>query len=125
MGQTASDFSCVPLCRLHHTEQTRMGKVRFQDKYGICFRDIIARLTQKPRIQIVNGNYVAVLEGMPQESYLVGPVRIGRKEAIRKAVEFFKEQYIDVQSGRKPAGSLTGRQTGVVAAGGEWPWLVE
>ncbi len=36
-------YSCVPLCRLHHSERHHIGTTRFEDKYKInlwyeCFR---------------------------------------------------------------------------------------
>jgi hypothetical protein len=126
MGVKCPDTETAPLCQMHHREQHRIGKRAFEDKYGISFRDIIARLTQKPRIQIIEGHYVATLEGFPLETYRAGPLEIGRKEAIRRSVEFFREQYIDMVRGRKPSGSALSvcRRTGVSAASGEWPWLV-
>ena len=27
------DYSCVPLCRIHHTERHQIGNKRFEDKY--------------------------------------------------------------------------------------------
>ena len=32
---TLQDFTCVPLCRLHHTERHSLGLKGFQDKYKI------------------------------------------------------------------------------------------
>ena len=32
---TIIDFSCVPLCRLHHTERHSLGIRRFNEKYNV------------------------------------------------------------------------------------------
>lgn len=32
---TMKDFSCIPLCRLHHTERHSYTLEKFQDKYNI------------------------------------------------------------------------------------------
>ena len=29
------DYSCVPLCRIHHTERHQAGNEKFENKYGI------------------------------------------------------------------------------------------
>ena len=29
------DYSCVPLCRIHHTERHQAGNENFENKYGI------------------------------------------------------------------------------------------
>ena len=29
------DLSCVPLCRIHHTERHQFGNQKFEDKYSI------------------------------------------------------------------------------------------
>ena len=33
-AETKRDYSCVPLCREHHTEYHRIGVNGFQEKYG-------------------------------------------------------------------------------------------
>lgn len=32
---TIKDFSCVPLCRQHHTERHNLGSYQFEDKHSI------------------------------------------------------------------------------------------
>ena len=32
---TLKDFSCIPLCRNHHTERGSLGNEKFQNKYRI------------------------------------------------------------------------------------------
>jgi len=32
---TLKHFSCIPLCRLHHTERHSLGVTGFQERYGI------------------------------------------------------------------------------------------
>ena len=32
---TKKDFSCIPLCRDHHTERGSLGNEKFQNKYRI------------------------------------------------------------------------------------------
>ena len=37
---TIKDFSCIPLCRLHHTERHQLGIEKFEKKYRInCWKD--------------------------------------------------------------------------------------
>ena len=33
--QTPRDFSCIPLCRIHHSERHASGNVKFEKKYRI------------------------------------------------------------------------------------------
>lgn len=40
MGTKSSDLTCIPLCRIHHTEVHTIGKYSFQQKHDIDFRDI-------------------------------------------------------------------------------------
>ena len=32
---TKKDFTCIPLCRLHHTERHQLGNEKFEKKYNI------------------------------------------------------------------------------------------
>jgi len=42
---TLKDFSCVSLCRIHHTEYHSMGHKCFTDKYGIdLWKDVYYNL---------------------------------------------------------------------------------
>ena len=42
---TLKDFSCVSLCRIHHTEYHSMGHRCFTDKYGIdLWKDVYYNL---------------------------------------------------------------------------------
>jgi hypothetical protein len=36
MGQKASDFGCVPLCRIHHMEVHNTGRPTFERRYDVC-----------------------------------------------------------------------------------------
>ena len=29
------DYSCIPLCRIHHSERHQIGNEKFENKYGI------------------------------------------------------------------------------------------
>ena len=121
MGQKASDFQTVPLCRLHHKEHRYAldrGRRQFEHHFQINLNDVIARLTAKPRIRIINGKYVALLEGFPVEIYNVGPLSIGVKTAILRTMVFFREQYVLNYALRKPnlLQMGKGRRTGIAAA---------
>jgi hypothetical protein len=51
MGQKASDYSCVPLCRDCHTlapgAYHRAGKEAFERHHGLSFVRIVARLNRE------------------------------------------------------------------------------
>ena len=34
-GTEKKDYSCVPLCRIHHSERHQAGNEKFENKYGI------------------------------------------------------------------------------------------
>jgi len=34
-GAGGSDYTAIPLCRLHHTEAHTLGKARFGERYGL------------------------------------------------------------------------------------------
>jgi len=34
-GSTMKDYSCVPLCRIHHSERHQIGNEKFEYKYSI------------------------------------------------------------------------------------------
>tara|TARA_Y100000310_G_scaffold256570_1_gene264395 strand:+ start:104 stop:268 length:165 start_codon:yes stop_codon:yes gene_type:complete len=29
------DYSCIPLCRIHHSERHQLGNKKFEDKYSV------------------------------------------------------------------------------------------
>ena len=33
--QTIKDFTCLPLCRIHHTERHNIGSYQFEQKHSI------------------------------------------------------------------------------------------
>ncbi len=35
VSNTKKDLSCIPLCRIHHTERHQSGNAKFEDKYRI------------------------------------------------------------------------------------------
>lgn len=51
MSQKASDYSCVPLCPDCHTQAPgsyhRVGKRAFEQRHGLSFIDIVARLNRE------------------------------------------------------------------------------
>ena len=47
IGQKASDYTCVPLCYEHHSEQGRIGRKAFDAKYGIDLLAIGERLWER------------------------------------------------------------------------------
>lgn len=72
-----------------------MGRRKFETHYGIDLNAVIGRLTQKPKLSIRNGHFVAELSG---EEYLAGPVRIGPKIAARRSLDFFRQCYLENQT---------------------------
>jgi len=64
VGSGGSDYGTVPLCAEHHTECHSIGRDTFQDKYGISFRDTIARLrTMYAIVRYETKHYEDYLEG--------------------------------------------------------------
>jgi hypothetical protein len=51
MSMKASDYSCVPLCSDCHTRAPgayhRVGKRAFEQRYGLSFASIVARLNRE------------------------------------------------------------------------------
>ena len=41
------DLSCVPLCRIHHTERHQFGNQKFEDKYSINLWKENSRLVRR------------------------------------------------------------------------------
>ena len=50
MGQKASDYSCIPLCRNCHTQNAdsyhRLGRAEFERRHRVDLADIIIRLNR-------------------------------------------------------------------------------
>lgn len=52
ISQKASDLDTIPLCRHHHEELHKNGRMAFESKYLLSFHEILERLRKKPRIRI-------------------------------------------------------------------------
>ena len=93
MAQKSPDRSCIPLCARHHRSGKdsyhRLGPKAFEEKHGLNLRGIADDLTSKPRICIHDNVFIACCRG---ERYVLGPVHIGLRSAVRKAVSFWCEQ---------------------------------
>jgi hypothetical protein len=69
-----------------------MGRRKFEAHYGIDLNAVIARLTEKPKLSIRCGQFVAELAG---EVYMAGPVRIGPRMAAQRSLDFFRQCYLE------------------------------
>ena len=41
------DYSCIPLCRTHHTERHQFGNKKFEDKYSVNLWKENSRLVRR------------------------------------------------------------------------------
>ena len=93
MAQKSPDRSCIPLCAKHHRAANdsyhKLGPKAFEEKHRLNLRRIVDDLNCKPLIHIRDGVFVACCRG---EQYVLGPVHIGLRFAVRKAVTFWCEQ---------------------------------
>ena len=89
MGQKSSDLSAIPLCARHHRtgddSYHTLGPLKFAEVHRLSVREIVARLSAKPRIRVESGSFVG---GFGEEEYKLGPVRGGLAQAIRRMTEF-------------------------------------
>lgn len=46
-GIKASDATCIPLCRTHHSEQHAIGKRTFEQRYSLDYQRINIRLLEE------------------------------------------------------------------------------
>ncbi len=93
MAQKSSDRSCIPLCSRHHRSANdsyhKLGPKAFEEKHGLNLRRIVEDLNSKPQIRVDANIFVACCLG---ERYVLGPVEIGLRAAVRKAISFWCEQ---------------------------------
>ncbi len=93
MAQKSPDRSCIPLCERHHRSSNdsyhKLGPKAFEEKHRLNLRRIVDDLNSKPVIRISDNVFVTYCRG---ERYVLGPVHIGLRSAVRKAVSFWCEQ---------------------------------
>ena len=41
------DYSCVPLCRIHHSERHQLGNKKFEDRYSVNLWKENSRLVRR------------------------------------------------------------------------------
>ena len=92
LSQKADYNRTVPLCAHHHREQHQLGRRRFEAHYGVDLNAVIERLTQRPKMSIRSGYFIAELNG---DEYMAGPISIGPQKAAKRAIDFFRECYRD------------------------------
>ena len=86
LGQRADDRTAIPLCVAHHDRRKpysihKLGPMKFQARYGIDIKAIVARLNEKPRIKPDVNAYVGKYR---DEEYVLCPRGAGLGSAIRK-----------------------------------------
>jgi hypothetical protein len=89
LSQRASDWRAIPTCSVHHREYHRIGRHKFEQRYGVDIEALIARLNQKPAIKIQGARYVAVLA---DEEHDLGSVRQSLAAVIRLAVRMARSR---------------------------------
>lgn len=92
LGQKSPDSSAIPLCSKHHRTGNdsyhRLGARRFAEVHNLDIPAIVRRLTTKPVIRIEAGAFFGYFG---DEQYLLGPVRDGVAQAVRKIVRMCGE----------------------------------
>ena len=92
-GQRASDTLAAPLCHKHHrTDQNslhKIGRARFDRRYGIDLLQLARRLSGKPRIRVEEGRYVAEIDG---EDFALRPLQDGLRNAVQCAITIAKDR---------------------------------
>jgi hypothetical protein len=87
VGQKSPDASAIPLCARHHRTAEdsyhKLGPREFERRHGIDISAVVARLNSRPSIHIESGSFVG---RYLDEDYVLGPVRIGIRSAVRQMV---------------------------------------
>jgi hypothetical protein len=96
MAQKRSDLETIPLCRLHHDEQHRIGWKRFIETYQLDIPELLKALQEKPRIW-VNRHYSIpwYVADFRSERFYLCPVSNSLLTAIRIAQRIRQEHLID------------------------------
>jgi hypothetical protein len=85
ISQKSPDSSAIPLCIIHHRTANdsyhKLGPRRFAAVHSLDIGEIVLALSAKPRIRIVAGGFVGMLNS---DRYELGPTRGGLYQAIRK-----------------------------------------
>jgi hypothetical protein len=96
MGQKSSDRSAIPLCARHHRTGNdsyhKLGPAKFAQVHRLSIREIVARLSAKPRIRVECGTFVG---RFGEEEYKLGSVKDGLAQAIRRMTDFRKSRELD------------------------------
>lgn len=91
-AQKASDTLAAPLCHKHHRIDTqslhKIGRARFDQLHGIHLLEIARKLSEKPRIRVEQGRYVARIDG---EDFVLRPIEDGLKKAVQSAIATCKD----------------------------------
>jgi hypothetical protein len=103
MAQKRSDLETVPLCRLHHDEQHRIGWPAFIRIYELDLAELLKALQEKPHIWItvedIANWYWATYR---DESFRLCPVEFSLRLAVSTAKQRCREILIDQLFTPKP-----------------------
>lgn len=92
MAQKSPDTSAIPLCARHHRtgrdSYHRLGSRAFERRHSLDIRSVVARLNAKPSIRIELGSFVG---RYGDEHYVLGPVQIGMRSAVRQILTIKRE----------------------------------
>jgi hypothetical protein len=85
IGQRATDYNAIPLCKPHHwlwsTSYHALGRRKFEQVHQISIRTILERLHRKPAMRLQSGEFVAMFDG---EEFRLGSASQGAEAAMRK-----------------------------------------
>lgn len=103
MGQKCSDLDTMPLCRLHHEEQHRIGWPRFIQVYELDVPAILAELRERPKIVVASGivslapgpHFVALYR---EQEFVLKPTSFGLELSVACALsscgEYLRDQLL-------------------------------
>ena len=105
-AQKSPDNSAVPLCARHprtgRDSYHKLGPKAFQRHHRIDFRLVVEQLNAKPSVRIEIGVFVARYR---DQEYILGPVEIGIRSAIRQALAIERQdrEWCLLKEAREPA----------------------
>lgn len=104
MGQKASDLDTLPMCRLHHDEQHRIGWPQFIRTYQLDVQWWLNELRLKPRIDVMTAvppaRYSMFYRG---DQYYLLPVSAGFQSSWALAIDLCREVLIAEVFGKRKA----------------------
>jgi hypothetical protein len=93
MAQKSPDTSAIPLCARHHRtggdSYHKLGPRAFERHHRLDIRAIVSHLNTKPSIRIELSSFIGRYR---DEDYVLGPVKIGLRAAVRQVLLIKREE---------------------------------